>query len=173
MNITFINVKSNKIKKLISEAATFYANKLMEKTLINQLYIEIHLSKRFKDVGQCVHEDEHDVKNPKFFKIEIRNKVDDPNILITLAHEMVHLKQFATGELDISMPLTSLVSAMIHNTKITPKWKGKIFKLKDYEDDYWDLPWEIEAYGRQQSLWERFLDFKDSIGEKDYIMENI
>lgn len=171
MNISFINVKSEETKKLLSQAAWFYAHKLMDPSLIKELHLDIHVSKKFKDMGQCIHEDDSNTNRPKFFKIEIRNREEDLHITNTLAHEMVHLKQFATGELDISMPLTSLVSAVISGKKLEPKWQGKTFKLKEYEDEYWDLPWEIEAFGRQQSLWERFLDWKDSIGEKDYIKD--
>lgn len=54
------------------------------------------------------------------------------NWLTTLAHEMVHVKQFARGELNESLT----------------KWKNK-----DCSDtEYWDQPWEIEARKLQYDL---------------------
>lgn len=60
-------------------------------------------------------------------------------MMMTLAHEMVHVKQFAMGELEENMNV----------------WKGKRFSGKT---DYWDTPWEIEAHGREYGLWSRFAE---------------
>lgn len=55
------------------------------------------------------------------------------NWLSTLAHEMVHIKQYLRKELDWNLSA----------------WKGK----KGFEDfDYWDAPWEIEARKLQTKL---------------------
>lgn len=54
------------------------------------------------------------------------------NWLATLAHEMVHVKQFARGELNESLT----------------RWKNK-----DCSDtEYWDQPWEVEARELQYDL---------------------
>jgi len=56
----------------------------------------------------------------------------------TLAHELVHVKQFARGELT-------------HNLQY---WKGK-----DCSDtDYWKQPWEIEARRLQKKLMIEFMN---------------
>jgi hypothetical protein len=55
------------------------------------------------------------------------------NWLSTLAHEMVHIKQYLRKEIDWNLST----------------WKGK----KGFEDiDYWDAPWEIEARKLQTKL---------------------
>ena len=54
------------------------------------------------------------------------------NWVTTLAHEMVHVKQFARGELNESLT----------------KWKNKDCSDKEY----WDQPWEIEARKLQHEL---------------------
>ena len=55
---------------------------------------------------------------------------DSDNIIRTLAHEMVHIKQFARGEL-----------RMLY-TGYCAKWKGtKYVDTVDYET----CPWEVEA----------------------------
>lgn len=71
--------------------------------------------------------------------------------LMTLAHECVHLKQYAMGEIDENM-----------NT-----WKGTRVPKST---DYWDSPWEIEAYGREKGLYIRFCEtygLKFTITEKE------
>jgi hypothetical protein len=62
----------------------------------------------------------------------------------TIAHEMVHIKQLATNQL----------------YEVSPKkfmWNGKIWKPEEYEDDYYDRPWEIEAHGREKGLYQRWI----------------
>ena len=69
-------------------------------------------------------------------------------IVRALAHEMVHAKQYAIGEL------------MDGPNYLRVRWMGKWIKSQD-EKNYWDRPWEIEAYGKETGLAESFLtDFK-------------
>ena len=77
------------------------------------------------------------------FEIGVRSTLSKRETLIILAHEMFHLKQFATGEMkDMA------------GFKVS-KWRGE----KIYRDDieYWDMPWEIEAHGREKGLYYMFL----------------
>ena len=65
------------------------------------------------------------------------------NLLVTLAHEMVHCKQFAYGEL----------KDVLVKKQLRTFWRGQ-----DYHDvDYWDHPWEFEAFGLETSLAAKFL----------------
>ena len=74
--------------------------------------------------------------------------------LHTLAHEMVHVKQYAKGEMD----------GILHKDGFQ-KWTGGEFKLNPRVTpakvdngviaskwDYYYLPWEIEAYGLEVGL---------------------
>ena len=63
-------------------------------------------------------------------------------MLSTVAHELVHVKQFAKGELYDS------------TVKDRTRWHGQWMKRTP---DYWDLPWEIEAYGREVGLYTRWV----------------
>ena len=65
------------------------------------------------------------------------------NLLITLAHEMVHVKQWAKDEM-----------YEYYNSPKMVRFKGE--KMHMDEVDYWDYPWEIEAFGRQLGLFVRF-----------------
>ena len=71
----------------------------------------------------------------------------------TLAHEMVHLKQYAKNELGKEFSLTTK-----GGVKIMTRWKNELWKAKTKECPYWDSPWEIEAYGREVGLYRRWVD---------------
>ena len=65
-------------------------------------------------------------------------------ILKTLAHEMVHVKQYLTGEL------------MMRKNGLA--WRKSVLTSDSttYEE-YFELPYEIEAYGREKGLLAMFL----------------
>ena len=93
---------------------------------------------------------------PRDFKIIIdhhRAEIDDYNrertstewghmILRTLAHELVHVKQYIMGD------LTWRDKGLL--------WKGEICTAK-YLTDQLETPYEIEAYGREKGLLVSFL----------------
>ena len=139
---------SNKAtRKLVEHATWFYAEKLMGKRLMAGLEITINLKKNLlsKDgnEGSAIWED--DSYRPKEFIIELDTTVKIRNLLITLAHEMVHVKQWAKDEMYEYMNIAGLV-----------RFKGE--KVHMEITDYWDYPWEIEAYGRQLGLFIRFCE---------------
>ena len=157
-----IHVKgSNKaVRKLVEIAAWYYAEKLMGKRLINNLELNIKLRRNmFKDEnteGTAIWEDES--YRPKEFTIEIDCGSKIRNMLITLAHEMVHIKQWAKGEMyEYAIP-------------------GKVRFMKTKYDmndlNYWDYPWEIEAFGKQLGLFVRFCE-KADIVDNDDMMEEV
>jgi len=138
-------VSNNRVKlelrELLTKAVHFYADKLGLSDK-QQKKITLHIFvRKGPDRGACyAHCSPKRV--PKEFVIEL-NPEDDISILQTLAHEMVHLKQFATGELRI--------------LERCSKWKDDIWtRKKDEMDDYYDCPWEIEAFGREEGLFLRF-----------------
>ena len=139
---------SNKgVRTLVEVAAKWYAKKLMGKRLTKGLGINIKLDRNLlkKDnmEGSAIYDD--DTRRPKNFTIELDSTCSIRNILITLAHEMVHVKQWAKDEM-----------YEYYNTPKMVRFKGKKFNMDDV--DYWDYPWEIEAYGRQLGLFVRFCE---------------
>ena len=79
-------------------------------------------------VGYCMMADNH-----KEFEIEISKELTLREFVTTLCHEMVHAKQYYRKEMD----------GEIH------RWKKHIVPE---ETDYFDLPWEKEAYRKQDYL---------------------
>lgn len=62
-----------------------------------------------------------------------------------IAHEMVHLNQYASGDLDLNI-----------NTK-TFTWKGKKYNSSI---DYFSRPWEKEAFKKQSELLSKYRKYK-------------
>lgn len=126
------------------------------KRLRNNITLNIHL-KHHSEGGEAMISEYTNPKRPREFKIIIdhhRAEVDDygrerdatewaHNVLQTLAHELVHVKQYVLGELK-------------------PVNNGFVFKKTLYSPnnllEYFDQPFEIEAYGREKGLLVAFLD---------------
>jgi hypothetical protein len=138
MNIDIYGKADHMCKAEIKFATAFFAKYLMGEKLAKNLDIEV----RFEDQGKlaeghCVPLDAE--RRPRSFEIGINPKLRRYKMLQCLAHEMVHVKQYAKGELS--------------NELITAKWQGKTFKLTNSMEDYLNWPWEVEAYGRDRSLY--------------------
>ena len=142
-----INGSTKKVRKNIELASWYYAEKLMGKRLMAGLEININLKKDLLTEegheGTAIWDD--DGYRPKEFTINLDTTVNFRNLLINLAHEMVHVKQWAKDEMYEYM-----------NTMGMVRFKGERIHLE--ETDYWDYPWEIEAYGRQLGLFIRFCE---------------
>ena len=139
---------SNKaFRKLVESATWFYAEKLMGKRLMSGLEITINLKKNLLSKvgfeGTAIWEDDN--YRPREFIIELDTTVKIRNLPITLAHEMVHVKQWAKDEMYEYMNVAGMV-----------RFKGEKVHMEII--DYWDYPWEIEAYGKQLGLFVRFCE---------------
>ena len=104
--------------------------------------ISIHLIFR-KDLAkkEFVYGDcgwEGDGSSPRLFTIRIDPSMTRFQQFTTLSHELVHMKQFAKGEL----------YDYTYRPEIT-RWKRR--KINVEKTDYKDLPWEKEAYKKQNS----------------------
>ena len=165
----YVSVRGAKDRKLVTwlrVAANFYADELMHKNLVKNIDLKIVIkspSKDFIDKGQCEWDDIDGPPNPRSFTITLARPVEDSvkELFSTLAHEMVHLKQYAKNE------MSGLVdSREFHlwkgipyklNSKISPKkTKGNKIKIRPDGSDYYYYPWEIEAYGLEVGLFAYF-----------------
>ena len=82
-------------------------------------------------VGFCMMEDKNQ------FEIELDKKLSIKDMVTALCHEMVHVKQFARKE-------------MVDGVETgVARWKSKTIPL---DTNYWDLPWEKEAYRMEKKL---------------------
>jgi len=144
--IIWVTGRSNSInKKETKECVSFFAHELMSNRLCSNLYIEVIYNKRLYEKDKCVGVvDSLDYYRPRDFIIEIDSNLNYESTLRALAHEMIHVKQYARGEL----------RDYAKSKKI--RWKDEIIESRAY----WSMPWEKEAYGKEKKLVKNYLKFK-------------
>lgn len=142
MKIVTKNINTNNIDiKELKNAANYFADKLLTKRQKRNIKVNLSM-KNIYDKGYIEWVDKPVF--PREFNIVLNNKYKKKQTLITLAHEMVHLKQYVIGELK-DATLRSDV-----------KWKRE--EINEDKMHYFDLPYEIEAYGREYGLFKRYME---------------
>ena len=97
MNIELVKVRRKKNRLLITEAIELFAFTLLHPRTVEVLDIIVEMKDLGHADGYCGWEDSN--INPRSFTIELDKKLAGSELIKTIAHEMVHLKQFAKGEL--------------------------------------------------------------------------
>lgn len=134
----------------LMEAADFFASILYHPRTKDVLYLEIERDPELNYEGLCVDIDR------RHFQIVLRNLEDDDDIIRTLAHEMVHVQQHIKNRLTMRAKL-----AKNGAIDIAAYWDGVRWKPKKTEHPYYDAPWELEAYGKEVGLYQRWLKYKE------------
>lgn len=153
-----INVKGGSARQrmYVESIAAFTLNHLMPRMKSIILNIQIKSFGKDETLGYCLPDDNADQDRPREFTIEINRTSRLRRMLETVAHEIVHAKQFARGELYWS------------SVKGQNRWQGKwLSNSKKAVKDYWDNPWEIEAHGRECGLFVRWAE-KEGYGERKW-----
>ena len=142
----------------VEDLTDFILDKFFTKKLKDQLDIHFKFSDYLESegfLGDCEWQDNH--YKPRDFIINVDRNGRFAQILNTVAHELVHVKQMAKGEFYQLMRQPSGVH----------KFNGK--KVDQNKVDYWDHPWEIEAHGRAIGLvnqWARDRKLSVAVCEK-------
>jgi hypothetical protein len=146
MRIVFRGRTNKQFRESVRDACGFYLHKLgLSKKKLNNVTVIFKLAEMKGDYGSCVN-----TNHPKTFEITIHSKQDRKGKFKTLAHEIVHLKQWLTGEMRDRVRGDEIVKTY---------WKGELWRTSGNElDDYYDSPWEIEAYGKEEGLYSRWMD---------------
>jgi hypothetical protein len=140
MKISVINCPDKEFEPFTIRAVEFFSNLLFEdKKLIESLSIILMFFDKMEDMGEAIIDDFIRNKNPKKFIIKIDGTMGADRIFETIAHEMVHVKQYALGELNATLT----------------KWKGN--KVDSDSMYYYFRPWEIEAHGVEYGLVKKFI----------------
>lgn len=143
-------------RKYIQSIIEFCHSKLMPR--MYNLNINVKLRKFPEDenaYGYCMSDPEGDAERkdrPRDFELDIHSKMPLRRLLETICHEMVHVKQYAQGELYVS------------ERTAKHRWQGE---WVNKDPDYWDQPWEIEAHGREAGLFIRWCE-KEKLGKKKW-----
>lgn len=133
-------------RREIKYAVQFMSSLIMSKQLLKHLIVYIEFVESLNDDGDCLWLDDNHC--PRKFQIRVSPSLTrKKNLLIVLAHELVHIKQYALNEMRdmIRCPVDSRV-----------KWKKDF--INDKKVHYYDLPWEIEARGREYGMYVRYLE---------------
>jgi len=137
---------NRKTQNLAKDVAQYCAEMLMGKRLTENIDLRIEFTNNLdKDnyiEGDCEWTD--DENRPREFTIRVKETLSLGRKLRTICHEMVHVKQYATGEMK-----------SMYRPARTTKFRGEYFPD---ELDYWECPWEIEAFGREAGLYTRWID---------------
>jgi len=132
-------------KKHVPSVVNFCVQKLMPRMT------NLDITVRLKDLkgeayGYCLAVDGDRPDRPREFDIEIEKNMPLRKVLETICHEMVHVKQYARGELYES------------TVQGKHRWQGQWLNK---DPNYWDQPWEIEAHGREAGLFIRWAEAND------------
>ena len=137
MVLIFNDKFSEQLQQEVCDAVNFFSDYLFSTKLSKHLVIEFELKSHFKDHGDCDVIEYNSQRKPRSFKIRLRKKKSHKSLIKTLAHELVHVKQFALGEM----------------SEFHDRWRDGV----DYKDtEYFDLPWEIEARMMEHVLYDKY-----------------
>lgn len=142
MKLRLIGTPNKIDKSLVRHAMHFYIENLIGK---NTNHIKLYIN----FVDNLIKETSNKAfswPTLKAFKTKIDSNIGRIATLKCLAHEAVHIKQFACEEL------------VFHTKRYdTVLWLGKEMDWNQHDlKIYYNAPWEIEAYGREIALYEFF-----------------
>lgn len=178
------NLMSKDSSHEISRSVKFFAQHL---GLDDDIEIKIVWIPLKEDVGLQTQIPEHDKKfiikinslvYPVLNSIELIHKKDykqTNSLIVGLAHEVIHIKQFFKNELTFS--------DISFHPQGTIKWKNEYFTYiktrsdflteNAYLDYYKNLPWEKEAFDNMEKLSHRYLKYRSLILFKESITSKI
>lgn len=121
-------------KTLVDNLTRFYVKELKLTNSKYSLYVQMvpNLTKECGYKGAVIKIDDSTLS------MAVDSRLNITELVITVAHEMVHVKQYAKGQLKTYIK---------RNGKTGFKWCGKA-----YDAAYYDQPWELEAFGRERIL---------------------
>ena len=127
-----------RFNEYVQRASQFYAEQLFTKQLLRHLVITLKFNKHLDAFGYSSIEKRNTKGAAREFLIELHPYISGVEILKTLAHEFVHIKQYVEGDLNDSQT----------------EWKGEA--IDSDAMDYYSLPFEIEAFGLEVGLFTNF-----------------
>ena len=130
-------------KSELVSAKDYFAEILLSSRMLKFVNIEVKIVSGNAPSGLCIIDEYNNQNKPRSFTIEINKNQSKMEILNAVAHEMVHVKQYVYGELNEQMS----------------SWLGQ--KIDCDEVDYFEQPWEVEAYNLEAFLTVMYLSEKN------------
>mgnify|MGYP003155650981 FL=1 len=123
-----------KQRSLVESIVSHMADRILGSRLSNAVYCNFQIISNLDADGWCEWMDDN--LRPREFSVQIRKEQSYSQMILTVVHEMVHVRQMARSELyEIFRPRQMQV------------WKGKRLKKSI---PYSKQPWEREAYRLQE-----------------------
>lgn len=132
-------ITANKLSNWQVNALNYFAKKLLSPQMRRNVGIRVVIRRTMPVLGFTIIDDYNAAGVPRMFILEINGTQDDEEKVKTLAHEMVHVKQYCKKELNEEMS----------------KWRGQDVDADTI--DYDDQPWEIEAETLGNQLYKDFI----------------
>ena len=129
--------------KLIREAVPFMLKRLLQPEQLSQVRLNVSITRLNGDLGDIILEDAPD------FRLRLHHEADAILMMVTLAHELVHLSQVLSGRLKFKKFKGLDVWV----------WDGRSYGTDPYADPDRVLPWERDAELREGDLARQFLNF--------------
>lgn len=149
LNIRQFGEPTRVAPELARMALRYYSERLMSKRLCSNISVRLLYKKGLLKNNLleacCVCED--DDNRPREFTITADADLSKRKLLMSLAHEMIHVKQYATGQLKYYL-----------RGPARCQWLGK--PVNDDSIPYPDLPWEREAWTKEVDLYREFIRIK-------------
>jgi hypothetical protein len=140
MKLSILNCPDKDFKFYVKDSVLFYAEQLIpSKRLRNNVHLTVKFNEKLDFWGLASIEDYNASNKPRQFLIEMHPWIGAKSIIKTLAHEMVHIKQFVNGETNETLS----------------KWKGTPIDSDNL--DYYLHPWEMEAYSLEPGLFTKYV----------------
>ena len=130
MNIQ-LNIRNSGTKEFIEMVIKFFEAELKLKKSKWTLDVRTNRGMRLEEGTRgCV-----TYLGPKYLVMFVDSGLDIERLVLTLAHEMVHVKQYARGQ-------------------ITHRLGGKTYYWmgKKVRKNYFEQPWELEAFSKERIL---------------------
>jgi len=147
-------LQSELSKSRLCRAVEFYAEQLgLSQNLRDKITLFVRIEKQPIEgsfVGLCTWLDEQ--VRPREFSIRLYSEKLS-SMLCTLAHEMVHVRQYAKGQ------LRDLIT--VEDTVV---WQGKRMHIDNVSEEYLGQPWEEEAFSLEKKLSRAFIKREKSLG---------
>jgi hypothetical protein len=132
-------VVKGKLSKSRMAALAFFADELLTRQMQRHIMLTVTFKSKMKALGLTCVEDYNLAGKPREFIIEVNRNQTEDEILRTIAHEMVHVKQYVYGEL---------------NEEAT-YWCGETLAI---ELEYHEQPWEIEAHDVGDIIFNEYME---------------
>lgn len=123
-------------KKLLKKGLEFFGDYLFSNKI--KPFISFHFNVTYIRDHGMIEVQEYVHRKPRMFEVTIKKTLCDKSFISTLAHELVHAKQYAYGRL----------------SEFNFIWEGKDYTGKSY----FELPWEQEARMIEHFLFELYKD---------------